>query len=163
MQKALLKLVLLALVVIPFTSEAKQHAKQIRHHTILQVKAPKKAPKTLRAKHTIPVKSAKSVKAVNSGIDGIASWYGPRFHGHKTKSGEVYNQNALTAAHKSIPIGSLVQVTNVKNHKSVIVRINDFGPHVKGRIIDLSKRAADTIKIDGIGMVHLSIVKPAKS
>lgn len=163
MQNALIKLVLVTFLVIPFTSEAKQHAKQTRHHTILQVKAPKKAPKTLTTKHATPVKTAKTIKAVNSGVDGIASWYGPRFHGHATKSGEIYNQNALTAAHKTIPIGSLVQVTNVKNHKSVIVRINDFGPHVKGRIIDLSKRAADVIKINGIGMVHLSVVKPAKS
>jgi rare lipoprotein A len=71
-----------------------------------------------------------------------ASWYGPGFHGKNTASGETYDQMALTAAHKSIKFGTLLKVTNPKNGKSVIVRINDRGPYIPGRQLDLSKAAA---------------------
>lgn len=71
-----------------------------------------------------------------------ASWYGPRFHGRKTASGETYDQMAFTAAHKSIRFGTLLKVTNPKSGKSVIVRINDRGPYIPGRHLDLSKAAA---------------------
>lgn len=73
---------------------------------------------------------------------GVASWYGPGFHGELTASGERYNQNALTAAHKTLPLPSIVRVTNLDNGRSVIVRINDRGPFKRERIIDLSKAAA---------------------
>lgn len=72
---------------------------------------------------------------------GLASWYGPGFHGKRTASGAIFNQNALTAAHKSLPFGSKVKVTNLSNKKSVVVTINDRGPFKAGRIIDLSKKA----------------------
>jgi rare lipoprotein A len=71
-----------------------------------------------------------------------SSWYGPRFHGRKTASGETYDQMAFTAAHKSLKFGMLLRVTNPKNGKSVIVRINDRGPYIPGRQLDLSKAAA---------------------
>jgi rare lipoprotein A len=71
-----------------------------------------------------------------------ASWYGPGFHGHKTANGEVYNQMSFTAAHKSLKFGTLLKVTNLKNGKSVVVRINDRGPYIHGRDLDLSKAAA---------------------
>ena len=73
---------------------------------------------------------------------GFASWYGPGFHGQPTASGEIYNQNALTAAHPTLPLGTRVEVTNLTNGKSVQVRINDRGPFVRGRKIDLSRGAA---------------------
>ena len=73
--------------------------------------------------------------------EGIASWYGPNFHGKYTSNGEIYNMYALTAAHKTLPMNTIVKVTNLNNGKSVIVRINDRGPFVKGRIIDLSYTA----------------------
>lgn len=73
---------------------------------------------------------------------GLASWYGPGFHGQPTASGEIYNQNALTAAHPTLPLGTRVEVTNLTNGKSVQVRINDRGPFVRGRTIDLSHGAA---------------------
>lgn len=76
---------------------------------------------------------------------GEASWYGPGFHGRKTASGERFNQNALTAAHRTLPFGAKVKVTNVNNGKSVTVRINDRGPYHGGRIIDLSKAANQAI------------------
>jgi rare lipoprotein A len=74
---------------------------------------------------------------------GIASWYGPGFHGKYTANGELYDQDAMTAAHRTLPMPSLVQVTNLENGRAIRVRINDRGPFAHGRIIDLSKRAAD--------------------
>ncbi len=71
-----------------------------------------------------------------------ASWYGPRFHGKLTANGEIYDQMAFTAAHKSLKFGTLLKITNPKNQKSVIVRINDRGPYIRGRQLDLSKAAA---------------------
>jgi rare lipoprotein A len=76
---------------------------------------------------------------------GIASWYGPGFHGKFTANGELYDQNAMTAAHRTLPMPSLVQVTNLENGRAIRVRINDRGPFAHGRIIDLSKRAADLL------------------
>jgi rare lipoprotein A (peptidoglycan hydrolase) len=81
--------------------------------------------------------------------DGLASWYGPGFNGRRTSSGERYNQREMTAAHKTLPFGSAVKVTNVENGKSCVVRINDRGPFVRGRVIDLSKAAA--LKLDMVG------------
>lgn len=88
---------------------------------------------------------------------GIASWYGPSFHGKKTASGETYNQNELTAAHKKLPLGSQVTVTNVETGKAVNVEINDRGPYVPGRNIDLSKEAARQLGIlqDGTSKVRI--------
>jgi len=78
---------------------------------------------------------------------GLASWYGPKFHGRRTASGEVFNQEKFTAAHRTLPWGSRVRVTNLDNGKSVDVRINDRGPFGKGRIIDLSRAAARALDI----------------
>ena len=92
---------------------------------------------------------------------GIASWYGPKFHGKLTANGEIYNQNALTAAHKTLPLPSSVKVTNLKNNKSLILRINDRGPFVNDRIIDLSSKAADLLdlKQNGTGLVRVTILQ----
>lgn len=89
---------------------------------------------------------------------GEASWYGPGFNGKKTASGETFNMYKLTAAHKKLPFGTKVKVTNLKNGKSVIVRINDRGPFVKGRIIDLSKKAAQQIDLIQAGHTPVKIV-----
>jgi rare lipoprotein A len=78
---------------------------------------------------------------------GTASWYGPGFHGRKAASGETYNQNAMTAAHKTLPFGTKLKVTNEKTGKSVTVKINDRGPYHGGRVIDLSKAAASQLGI----------------
>ncbi|MBN1252826.1 MAG: septal ring lytic transglycosylase RlpA family protein [Bacteroidales bacterium] len=90
---------------------------------------------------------------------GIASWYGKEFNGKPTASGEVFNMNKLTAAHKNLEFGTLVKVKNLKTNETVIVKINDRGPYSKNRIIDLSKKAAKKIKIlnSGIGNVSISI------
>ncbi len=71
-----------------------------------------------------------------------ASWYGPRFHGRKTANGEIYDQMAFTAAHKGLKFGTMLKITNPKNDQSVIVRINDRGPYIGGRQLDLSRAAA---------------------
>lgn len=76
---------------------------------------------------------------------GVASWYGPGFHGRLTANGERFNQNALTAAHKTLPFGTRVLVENPRTGKQVVVRINDRGPFIKGRVIDLSKAAAQAL------------------
>jgi rare lipoprotein A len=88
---------------------------------------------------------------------GIASWYGPRFHGRRTASGEVFNQNKMTAAHRTLRFGTRVELTHVKNRRSVEVRINDRGPYLRGRIIDVSRAAAAELgmKNAGLAMVKL--------
>lgn len=83
-----------------------------------------------------------------------ASWYGPGFHGRKTANGEMYDQMSFTAAHKSLKFGTLLKITNLKNNKSVVVRINDRGPYVDGRDLDLSKAAALEL-----GMVRKGVAK----
>ena len=92
---------------------------------------------------------------------GIASWYGPNFHGKLTANGERYNMNDYTAAHKTLPFNTMVRVDNVENGKSVVVRINDRGPYVNNRIIDLSRRAAQQIDMIGMGTtsVRLMVVR----
>lgn len=70
---------------------------------------------------------------------GIASWYGPGFHGRLTASGEIFNQYAMTVAHKQLPFGTTIRITNIRNGKSVIAKVNDRGPFIKGRVLDLSK------------------------
>lgn len=93
-------------------------------------------------------------------LDGTASWYGPGFHGRTTASGEIYDQNALTAAHPSLEFGTKVKVTNLTNGQSVIVKINDRGPYAQGRIIDLSAAAARAVGIitSGIAPVKVTIL-----
>ena len=89
---------------------------------------------------------------------GIASWYGEEFHGNPTASGEIYDMYELTAAHRTLPLGTPVMVTNLENHRSVGVRINDRGPFVKGRIIDLSYGAARAIGIVEKGTARVEVV-----
>ena len=86
-----------------------------------------------------------------------ASWYGPRFHGRITANGEIYDQNAFTAAHKSLRFGTLLRITNPRTNKSLIVRINDRGPYIPGRQIDLSKAAAEELDVIGSGVKKLKI------
>ncbi|NWF66253.1 MAG: septal ring lytic transglycosylase RlpA family protein [Campylobacterales bacterium] len=89
--------------------------------------------------------------------DGIASWYGPDFNGKLTSNGEIYNMNSLTAAHKTFPMNTMVKVDNVENGKSTVVRINDRGPFVGDRIIDLSKAAAQTIGMHNKGLAKVKL------
>lgn len=88
---------------------------------------------------------------------GLASYYGPEFHGKSTASGEIFDQHDLTCAHRDLPFGTRVRVTNTKNNRSVIVRVNDRGPWVRGRVIDLSYAAAKKIGMLGDGVVRVKI------
>ena len=94
---------------------------------------------------------------VGDTASGIASWYGPDFHGKKTSNGETYNMNAMTAAHKTLPMNTMVRVTNLGNGAQTTVRINDRGPFVAGRIIDLSKAAATSIGMIGAGTARVKL------
>ena len=89
--------------------------------------------------------------------EGIASYYGYKFHGKKTASGELFNMKELTAAHKTLPFNTLVKVTNLKNKKSVIVRINDRGPYSPKRIIDVSRAAAEEIEMIQSGLIEVEL------
>lgn len=93
---------------------------------------------------------------------GLASWYGARHHGKRTASGEIFDQNKFTAAHRTLPWGSIVKVTNLDNGKSVEVRINDRGPFKKGRIIDLSRAAARALGMvrSGVSPVRMEVLSP---
>jgi rare lipoprotein A len=92
---------------------------------------------------------------------GHASWYGNEYNGRRTASGEIYDERALTAAHRKLPFGTLVRGKSLDNDKSVIVRINDRGPFHRGRVIDLSKAAARELDMvrDGVVSVRLEVVK----
>ena len=130
--------ILVFIVVFAFSMPTILQAKQLNHH----------------AKHAAKVDNKKlPYKTI-----GLASFYGVKFNGRRTASGEKYNQNALTAAHKTLPFGSKVQVINVRSGKSVVVRINDRGPFVKGRIIDLSKAAAKQIGLRGAGTLRVELI-----
>ena len=94
---------------------------------------------------------AASALAAEPEMDGIASWYGGKFHGRLTSSGEVFDTNEMTAAHRTLPFGTIVKVTNLDNGKTAMVKINDRGPFVEGRIIDLSRAAAEQIDMLGHG------------
>lgn len=88
---------------------------------------------------------------------GVASWYGDDFHGRLTANGEVYDMNALTAAHPTLPLPSLVKVTNLKNNRSLIVRVNDRGPYVNDRLIDLSRKTADLLGLRHAGLAKVRV------
>ena len=89
---------------------------------------------------------------------GVAAWYGQEFHGRMTSSGEVFDMYKLTAAHPSLPFGTIVRVTNLENGKTTVVRINDRGPLTHGRIIDLSYAAAKEIDMINRGVVKVEVI-----
>jgi rare lipoprotein A len=88
---------------------------------------------------------------------GLASWYGPGFDGHRTASGEIYHSNELTAAHRTLQMPSLVRVTNLDNGRSIVVRVNDRGPFRRGRVMDVSSRAADLLGMKGAGTAKVRL------
>jgi rare lipoprotein A len=95
---------------------------------------------------------------------GTASWYGRQFHGRTTASGQIYNMSALTAAHPTLPFGTQVRVTNLSNRKSVVLTVNDRGPFAKGRIIDVSRHAADHLGFlrAGTARVRVEVIQTAQ-
>jgi rare lipoprotein A len=109
--------------------------------------------------YTVMGKTYFPMKSVEAGFvqKGTASWYGPGFHGKKTANGEVYDMDALTAAHNVLPLNSLVKVRNLDNDKEITVRINDRGPFIGERILDLSRASADRLGILGPGTAPVQI------
>ncbi len=108
--------------------------------------------------YSVNGKSYKPLRTAHGFVqEGVASWYGPKFHGRRTASGEIYNMYDLTAAHKILPMHTKVKVTNLENGRSLIVRINDRGPFVKNRIIDLSYAAAKKLGLVGPGTAKVRV------
>ena len=116
-----------------------------------------KDPELSQIRQTIPLSPQ---LLIANFFGGKASWYGPGFHGRLTANGERYNQNAMTAAHPSLKFGTKVKVTNLNNGRSVVVRINDRGPYVGGRVIDVSAAAARSLKMihSGVAPVKVTIL-----
>lgn len=100
------------------------------------------------------IRNAETVRTLDT---GLASWYGPNFHGKLTANGETYNMDDLTAAHRSLPFNTVVKVTNLDNGRTVVVRVNDRGPYVGNRIIDLSRGAARRIDMEDAGVAHVRL------
>jgi rare lipoprotein A len=109
-------------------------------------------PYTIRGKTYYPLQSARGFIE-----EGIASWYGPGFHGKRTANGEIYDMHAMTAAHKILPLGTIVRVTNKHNGRSLVLRINDRGPFADDRVIDLSRAAADKLDVLSRGTAPVRI------
>ncbi|PRM96405.1 septal ring lytic transglycosylase RlpA family protein [Aliarcobacter cryaerophilus] len=112
---------------------------------------------TMRPYNVFGIRYYPFVANVGDKFDGIASWYGPDFHAKKTSNGEIYNMYAMTAAHKTLPMNTVVKVDNLDNGRSTIVRINDRGPFVTGRIIDLSNKAAHEIDMVRKGTARVKV------
>ncbi len=129
------------------TAEAAQRSGS-KHHT-----------KAKTHRHHSKHRSGFSLTTVkhSNGRLGRASWYGPKFHGKRTATGERYNMYAMTAAHKTLPLSSYAEVTNLKNHRTVIVRINDRGPYYGNRVMDLSYAAAKELGIQKVGTGSVEI------
>ena len=123
--------------------------------------APAPAANAIDLSHIDPPVDASPVATAIGG--GVASYYGRRFHGRPTASGEKFDMNAMTAAHRTLPFGSLVEVTNPRNGKTVTVRINDRGPFHGGRVIDVSRAAATELGLigPGSGTVELAVLDSA--
>jgi rare lipoprotein A len=100
--------------------------------------------------------NASVINYIDKGVM-TASWYGPHFHGKKTANGEFFNQMAFTAAHKKLRFGTLLRITNPRNNKSVIVRINDRGPYIRGRELDLSQASANVLGIMDKGYLKVKV------
>ena len=124
------------------------------HHRRPRVAAPSGPPSARPRPHPAPLPPAPIVQ----GEEGIASWYGHPFDGRQTSNGEIYNMHAMTAAHRTLPFGTMVRVHDLENGQSVVVRINDRGPFVEGRIIDLSYAAAQAMHMTGTALVRLEIL-----
>ena len=107
--------------------------------------------------HSKPVKKVNSTAKSKKILKGISSYYGEDFHGKLTANGEVYDMYGLTAAHKTLPLNTIVRVTNMENEKSLILRINDRGPYVKGRMLDCSYGAALKLGFIGNGTTKVKV------
>jgi len=148
-----MKNIFFALVVILFLGCGTK-SYETKVYDVPGIKHPTKKPYSVNGKFYYPLNSVEPGWSQR----GIASWYGRDFHGRYTSNGEIYNMYALTAAHKTLPMNTIVKVINLRNNKYVTVRINDRGPFIKGRIIDLSYAAGKKIGLDVTGTAPVKIV-----
>jgi rare lipoprotein A len=136
---------------------------ELASHTAKQVQPAQKASFPYKVGKPYQIAGVWYTPKEDFGYDetGIASWYGPNFHGKQTASGEIYDQNSLTAAHPTLPMPTIVRVTNLENGRSIKVRINDRGPFAQGRIIDLSMRGAELLgfKNQGTAKVRVQVLE----
>ena len=138
----IIELAILSLVTQSCTAISGLSEKNAQSLALPQVSSETNGGDTNMEKTSTGPEGRKKKPAAKHNHSGTASWYGPGFHGKKTASGEIYDQNKLTAAHKTLPLGSKARVTNLDNGSAVEVEINDRGPFIEGRIIDLSRAAA---------------------
>ena len=133
-------------------------SQQIRQHSILRMNTHNESTELAQQESLFP-RIAHYIKK------GVASWYGPGFHGKKTATGEIFDMYAMTAAHKTLPIPSYARITNLENHRSIIVRINDRGPFVGNRELDLSYAAAKNLDMqqDGTGAIEIKAISPGQA
>jgi rare lipoprotein A len=133
-------------------------SQQLKHHSILRKKNHDGSNEIAQQEKLLP-RIASYIK------QGVASWYGPGFHGKKTATGEIFDMYAMTAAHKTLPIPSYAQVTNLENNRSIIVRINDRGPFVRNREMDLSYAAAKHLDMeqDGTGSIEVKTISDSQA
>ena len=170
MLSKLIKLVLLVSIIV-FTTGCTKRTYSSRYYKNNSHKYKKVGPQKIRnskAMHRATMRSYiiagkryyPTLAKVGDKLHGIASWYGPKFHAKLTSNGETYNMYAMTAAHKTLPMNTMVRVENLENGKEVVVRINDRGPFVTGRIIDLSNKAAHKIDMvkKGTAKIKLTIL-----
>ena len=147
------------LLVIPMLFNACMSRRHHLHNEFnnLQKLKPLSRPYEINGKWYYPLSSAHGFKQI-----GYASWYGADFHGKRTANGEIYNMYELSAAHKTLPLGTYLKVHNLSNDKKIVIRINDRGPFIKGRIIDLSYSAAKKLDIllSGIAKVKIEAIIP---
>ena len=151
MNKKLLSLSMLLFLLSGCSQKATPFPKATKYTSAARHKACMRCYTVLGKKYT------PTYVSVGDTMTGISSWYGPNFHGKYTSNGEVYNMYKRTAAHKTWPMDTIVKVTNLDNGKSTVVRINDRGPFVKGRIIDCSYAAGKDLGLDKTGLAHVKL------
>lgn len=148
---------ILLLLFSTFFSACSQKRNIVKNPSATKYTSAARQKATMRSYRVLGKRYSPSYVEVGQVMKGISSWYGPNFHGKHTSNGEVYNMHARTAAHKTWPMDTMVRVNNLQNGKSTIVRINDRGPFVKGRIIDCSYTAGKELGLDRMGIAKVSI------
>lgn len=138
-------------------SSSTNHASKNSNYTTTTTYNNKYTHPTMRPYVVRGIKYYPSVVSIGDDFSGMASWYGPKFHGKLTSNGETYNMWGMTAAHKTLPMNTIVKVTNKRNGKSTVVRVNDRGPFVDDRIIDLSKAAANKLDMIATGTAPVKL------
>jgi len=145
------------LIISLFMTGCSQKAKVIKKHKSTKFTSAERHKATMRSYNVLGKQYYPTYVEVGQVMHGVSSWYGPDFHGKYTSNGEIYNMHARTAAHKTWPMDTMVKVKNLQNGKSTIVRINDRGPFVRGRIIDCSYTAGKELGLDKMGIAKVDI------